>query len=290
MNSSIWLIPAALGAACAAGLIRSQYERDHFVAEETVIVSEKIKAPRTLVFLSDMHDKEFGAQNTRLLAAIADIHPDAVLIGGDTMVAKDGRGDLGATENLIRGLVPIAPVYYGNGNHEQRLNTEREVYGDSYRRFCRLLKAYGVTYLSDASVEIGEDLVISGLNIEKVFYKDFVPAKMKTEYLTRHLGVADPGRFQILLAHSPMFLDAYGAWGADLTLSGHFHGGTIRLPYLGGVMTPQFQFFLPWCAGTFEENGHHMIVSRGLGTHSVNIRFNNKPQIVVVKLQPALQG
>ena len=92
-------------------------------------------------------------------------------------------------------------------------------------------------------------------------------------------------KFQILLCHSPLFFDACRKWGADLTLSGHFHGGTIRLPYLGGVMTPQFQFFLPWCAGTFEENGKTMIVSRGLGTHSINIRLNNKPQLVVVDLK-----
>lgn len=285
MNSSIWLIPAAFGAVCTGGLMRSQYERNHFVIEETVITSGKIRSPKTLVFLSDMHDKEFGPQNIRLLEAIAGIHPDLVLIGGDTMVAKKGNGNLKATENLVRGLTAIAPVYYGNGNHEQRLCAERAEYGDRYLKFCRLLKRYGVTYLSDASVDVGEDLTISGLNIDKVFYKDFVPAKMKTGYIRKHLGTADQNRFQILLAHSPMFLDAYGAWGADLTLSGHFHGGTIRLPFAGGVMTPQFQFFLPWCAGVFEEDGHHMIVSRGLGTHSINIRFNNKPQVVVVRLK-----
>ncbi len=290
MNSSIWLIPAALAAACTGGFLRSQYERNHFVSEETVITSEKIRFPKTLVFLSDIHDKEFGPKNTRLLSAIAEISPDLILIGGDTMVAKRDRGSLEATENLVRGLVDIAPVYYGNGNHEQRLKAERAVYGDRYRQFCRLLKRWGVTYLSDASVDVGEDLTVSGLNLDKIFYKDFVPAKMRPEYIKKHLGTADERRFQILLAHSPMFLDAYSAWGADLTLSGHFHGGTIRLPFAGGVMTPQFQFFLPWCAGVFEENGRHMIVSRGLGTHSINIRFHNKPQVVVVNLQPALQG
>lgn len=287
MNSSIWLVPAAIGGACAACLWRSQYERNHFVTEETVIASEKIITPKTLVFLTDMHDKEFGPKNNRLLGEIARVRPDLVLIGGDTMVAKRGKGELAATERLIRGLVSIAPVYYGNGNHEQRLDTDREVYGDSYLRFCRLLRQYGVTYLSDASVDVGEDLTISGLNIGKGFYKDFAPAKMDAGYIRKHLGTADQSRFQILLAHSPLFLAAYGAWGADLTLSGHFHGGTIRLPFVGGVMTPQFQFFLPWCAGKFEENGRHLIVGRGLGTHSVNIRFNNRPQVVVVKLRGA---
>ena len=82
-----------------------------------------------------------------------------------------------------------------------------------------------------------------------------------------------------------MFFKEYAAWGADLSLSGHFHGGTIRLPVVGGVMTPQYQFFYPWCAGQFERGGRQMIVSRGLGTHSVNVRLWNKPQVVVVKLR-----
>lgn len=72
-----------------------------------------------------------------------------------------------------------------------------------------------------------------------------------------------------------------------MTLAGHFHGGTIRIPGLGGVMTPQYQFFLPWCAGDFERDGKRMIVSRGLGTHSINIRLNNRPQLVLIRLRRA---
>lgn len=109
---------------------------------------------------------------------------------------------------------------------------------------------------------------------------------MTTEYLERHLGPADDSRFQILLAHSPLYFEQYADWGADLTLSGHFHGGTIRLPFVGGVMTPQYQFFHPYCAGEFEKDGKHMIVGRGLGTHSINIRFCNRPQLMVVRLLP----
>ncbi len=75
--------------------------------------------------------------------------------------------------------------------------------------------------------------------------------------------------------------------GQILPCAGHFHGGTIRLPGLGGVMTPQYQFFLPWCAGIFEEQGHYMAVSRGLGTHSINIRLNNRPQLLGPAICPA---
>ena len=100
------------------------------------------------------------------------------------------------------------------------------------------------------------------------------------------LPISDHDRFQILLAHSPLYFEQYADWGADLTLSGHFHGGTIRLPLLGGVMTPQYQFFLPWCGGEFEKDGRKMLVGRGLGTHSINIRLNNISQLLVIKLLP----
>lgn len=274
----------------AGGLIRSQYEREHLVVEETCLCSPKIKRARTLVFLTDLHDKEFGPDNAQLLAAVSQAGPDAVLIGGDTMVVKPGRASLDVTRHLLAGLADLCPVYYGDGNHEQRLRKERETYGNLYREFRKLLKRYGVVYLADASADLGEDIRISGLDITQNYYRDFRPDRMEQRYLRRHLGHASRDRYQILLAHSPLFFRAYSGWGADLTLAGHFHGGTIRIPGLGGVMTPQYQFFLPCCAGTFEKGGRYMIVGRGLGTHSINIRFCNKPQVVVIRLRPAAEG
>lgn len=284
--SEMLCLGGVLTAGIAGAYLRSQYERNHFVVEKTVISSAKIKEARTLVFLTDLHDKEFGRGNELLLEAIAKIEPDMVLIGGDTMMAKAEQASLAVADRLLRGLSRIAPVYYGNGNHEQRLKKEVAVYGDEYRSFLDLLKRCGVVYLADASVEVGDDIRISGLDIEKPYYKDFFPKRMEQKYLRRHLGKADCDRYQILLTHSPLFHEAYADWGADLSLAGHFHGGTIRLPGLGGVMTPQYQFFLPCCAGTFERDGRYMIVGRGLGTHSINIRLNNLPQVVVVELQP----
>lgn len=285
------------GTAAAAAVLclkRSRFERDHFTIEETELTSRKIQHPRTLVFLSDLHDKEFGSEGKELLDAIGRIRPDAVLIGGDTMVAKEGKAGLEVTRRLIHGLAGIpgrepgthCPIYYANGNHEQRLRREPEHYGSLYQELMELLDEEGVHYLSDSSAMLGDDICISGLDIDPCYYRDLIPVPMKSVYLYAHLGRPDPDRYQILMAHSPLFHDAYAQWGADLTLAGHFHGGTIRIPFLGGVMTPQYQFFLPCCAGTFEKQGHYMIVSRGLGTHSINIRLGNRPQVVVVRLKP----
>lgn len=277
---------AAAGAA-AAGLAWSKYERGHFVTEELVFSSSKMKEPAILVFLSDLHDNTFGEKNEKLLKEIKRIHPDAVLIGGDTMVTKPGRADLSRTKELLQGISRLScPVFYANGNHEQRMQRDRGVYGSMYDEFRKLLEEYQVNYLQNKTVQWRDDIAVSGVDIAWKYYQDFHPDSMVPYYLTRRLGKAESERFQILLAHSPLFFDAYAGWGADLSLAGHFHGGTIRLPGLGGVMTPQYQFFHPFCGGVFEQNGRWMLVSRGLGTHSINIRIGNRPQLSVIRLEP----
>lgn len=290
------MLREAVSAAAVAGmacLARSEYEKRHFVVEASEVVSGKLKKDRTLVFLSDLHNNEFGPDNRRLVAAIDEIGPDAVLIGGDMMVVKGGR-DIHIPLRLIRQLASRYPVYCGNGNHENRMTWERGVYGGLYEEYKGALTGCGVTYLEDATAGLGEDILISGADLDQAFYDKAlfrrVP-EMPETYLEGKLGSScgedGPVRFRILLAHSPLYFAAYAGWGADLTLAGHFHGGTIRLPHLGGVMTPQYQFFLPWCAGDFEYEGKRMMVSRGLGTHSINIRLNNRPQLLVVRLKAA---
>ena len=280
---------AALG---AAGLIRSEYEKRCLSTDHYEIASSKIREEKTLVFLSDLHDQEFGQDNEVLMEAISREKPDLILIGGDMMVArkKEKRGqraDHAADKawKLVRRLAKDHPVIYGNGNHEQRMARDRTIYGNAFEDYDRRLEEAGVVYLSDRNILIGEDLAVGGLNISEKYYEKRTKARMGADYVEARLGKAETERFQILLAHSPLYFDAYGEWGADLTFSGHFHGGTVRLPFVGGLMTPQFQFFYPRCAGIFQEKGKWMIVSRGLGTHSIRIRFCNKPQVVVVRLK-----
>lgn len=259
----------------------------------TEIISPKLEKDRNLVFLSDLHNNEFGRDNGELVAAIHRLHPDAVLSGGDMMVCK-GKRDIKVPLKLFRQLAASYPVYCGNGNHENRMVWERSLYGDLYEEYRDAMTAMGVHYLEDSFAFLGRDLRIAGLDLSPCFYRKALYQKaplMPEGYMERKLGkgpsVCKEEPFTILLAHSPLYFDSYVRWGADLTLAGHFHGGTIRIPGLGGVMTPQYQFFLPWCAGDFERNGKRMIVSRGLGTHSINIRLNNRPQLVLIRLRRA---
>ena len=281
-----------LAAGAGAGLLlRSEYEKDCLAAETVAIRSPKVKKRIRLAFLTDLHNKEFGEENQRLVEVIKNIRPDAVLVGGDMMVCK-GKPGIGVPLKLMENLASMYPVYCGNGNHENRMEEKREIYGDQYERYKKALEELGVTYLDNKTALLREDIAVSGADLKKEYYlKKFFhdPGPLKEGYLTERLGKPDPDRFQILLLHSPLYFRDAAKWGADLTLSGHFHGGTIRIPGFGGLMTPQYQFFLPWCAGTFEENGKYLVVGRGLGTHSINIRLNDKPQVIVAELFPAIR-
>lgn len=279
----MWIMGCLAAAGCGL-LLRSAWERRTLTTTEYVIETEKIKADRTYVFLSDLHDNCFGEGQEKLLAAVRWARPDAVLIGGDMMVVKK-KAELDAALFLMGRLAEQYAVYHGNGNHENRMDRDRGVYLDQYDRYVEALGALGVHHLSDSAEDLGEDIRIHGLNLEKQFYKKLPTEPLEVSYIQERLGVPEDGRFHILLAHSPLYQKAYGDWGADLTLCGHFHGGTIRIPGLGGLMTPQFQFFKDCCGGSFQEDGRTMIVSRGLGTHSVNIRLNNKPELLVIRLK-----
>lgn len=290
----MWKYAAAgigiLGAGC---LIWSEYEKKNFRAEEYKISSSKIKGPdRRLVFLSDLHNNQFGNRNSRLIDAIDRFQPDLVLAGGDMMVCKGKinsspdrqEGDFQIPLDLLKNLAKRYPVFCANGNHENRMDRERKIYGSQYDAYKKALLSGGIHLLADRSECFLEDLVITGVDLEEECYQKLYKGNLCPDFLEEHLGKAEDERFHILLAHSPLFFDRYAAWGADLTLAGHFHGGTIRLPFLGGIMTPQYHFFLPWCAGLFNKNQKYMIVSRGLGTHSINIRLNNRPELVAVTL------
>ena len=266
---------------------RSLYERRTLSVSRYELETDKIAADRTFVFLSDLHDNCFGKGQKDLLDAIEKEKPDAILIGGDMMVVKD-KADIRAALFLVEKLSRRYPVFYGNGNHESRMDKKREKYGRLYDRYIEELKKQGVIHLSDASAFLENHIRISGLNIEEAYYKKFKTTPMEIGYIESRLGKADRRDYQILLAHSPMFHETYAGWGADLTLCGHFHGGTVRIPGLGGLMTPQFQFFRKCCGGIHRLAGKVMIVSRGLGTHSVNVRLNNKPELVVIRLKAAV--
>lgn len=237
-----------------------------------------------IVFLSDLHNNRYGKDNQRLVNAIAEQNPDVILIGGDMVVGKPNR-PFDVAERFVAQLTKLCPVYYANGNHEFRMKIYPEIYGETYTQYKSKLEYAGVKFLENSHVNFeweNQEIQIWGLEIPKEGYKKFIKTQLSVEHVRDAIGEADHTKCQILLAHNPGYIDTYKQWGADIILSGHLHGGVVRIPMLGGVISPQFRLF-PKYSGEYTKEGEtSIVVSKGLGTHTIKVRFLNPAEIIVL--------
>lgn len=239
-----------------------------------------------IVFLSDLHNQVYGSGNDILLEKIREQRPGLILIGGDMLIGKKNASPRAALE-LIRRLPEIAPVYYALGNHEQRMKSDVEKYGDVMYYYKKELTAAGVHFLENESADVslpGKELRITGLALPLVSYEKMKHASVTERYVEKLAGPADRTRYQILLAHNPAYVSAYRDWGADLVLCGHLHGGVLRIPGWRGVVTPQASLFPRYSGEMTVEEGTAVVVSKGLGTHTVNLRVFNPAEVVVIHI------
>lgn len=265
---------------------------NRFVIREYTIESEKIKDGIDLVVLSDLHNKQYGEGNAKLLNALDEVNPHVVMVAGDMLTAKPGKGyELAAS--FMEKVAEKYPVYYGLGNHEYRMKIYPENYGTEFTEYTERLENAGIRVLDNESalIQVKRDermtnIRVSGVSIERFYYKRFRKIYMSSEYLDGLIGIADEASYQILLAHNPEYFETYADWGADLTLSGHVHGGIMRLPVLGGVISPKLVLFPKYDGGHFVRKAAHMVLSRGLGMHTIPVRIFNPAELVVVHLKP----
>lgn len=237
--------------------------------------------------LADLHNKSYGQENSRLAEAILARKPDAVLSAGDLLTGQPGESFLSPLDLLRRLRREGIPVFYGNGNHEYRMRLHPESYGSMYAEYTEALREMGVTLLENRAVSFeaaGLSMDIYGFELDERYYQKFCRVDFREEELREKLGTPNPEKFTILLAHNPVYFPAYARWGADLTVSGHLHGGIIRIPGIGGVITPQARLFPRYDAGHFRRDGKDLVVSRGLGTHTVNLRIFNPAELSVIRL------
>ena len=186
--------------------------------------------------------------------------------------------------HLLRELSGKYPIYYGNGNHEHRLKLYPEVYGSMGEEYGKALEEMGIVPLVNSHAELPEaGIAIYGAEIDRFYYKRFRVQKMEEGYLTDILGQAPGELYTVLLAHNPDYFPQYAAWGADLTVSGHVHGGIVRVPFWGkGVLSPTLRLFPEYDGGIFDSRGKVMLLSRGLGTHTIPIRVFNPGELWIV--------
>lgn len=228
--------------------------------------------------LSDLHNKEFGKGQKKILKKIESIHPDIIVITGDLIDSK--KTDIDVALDLVKGAIKIAPIYYVSGNHE--------AWSGMYTTLKAKLEEIGVTVLENQKVTIVKDdesIDIIGitdtsfLNLNAYVNDGSEPLKNLLDSL-----IEENEKLNILLSHRPELFDLYTSSGMDLVFSGHAHGGQFRLPLMGGLVAPDQGFFPKFTEGIHTNNNTSMVISRGLGNSIIPIRLFNRPEIIVVTL------
>ena len=258
---------------------------NRFVIREYTCISDKLGREGKFILLSDLHNKSFGEKNIRLLRAIDEQKPDAVLIAGDMYTSSSSADNAGAA-GFVSCLAGKYPVYYGMGNHEHKTRLYPEDFGSMYEDYMRRVEKAGTRLLINQRVSLPVyNIELFGLEIDQTYYQKLAKPSMEKSYLDKLLGKADPGRFNLLIAHNPDYFETYADWGADLTVSGHVHGGLMRLPVFGGVISPRLRLFPRYDGGRFERDKKVMILGRGLGSHTLPIRIFKPGELVVIHLK-----
>ncbi len=212
------------------------------------------------------------------------LKPEEIFIGGD-LINWEVRPAYDQMLDLLRQLRQIAPVYCVPGNHEIKCRAYSEM-RSGFSDFLKRCREADICWLWNKRARLSSGIWLYGLALPLSYYTRGETKPLSVADLTNLLGKPE-GENPILLTHNPIYFDQYAAWGAALCLCGHNHGGLIRLPGVGGLISPQLRLFPKYDYGYFLDprTGGQMILSRGLWGHGVNPRFfNNAPEVVVIRL------
>ncbi|HFJ9437515.1 MULTISPECIES: metallophosphoesterase [Bacillus] len=227
--------------------------------------------------ISDLHNKKFGDNQETLIQKVKGENPNIIVITGDLIDRKSYDAEV--SMELIRELVKDYPIYFVTGNHEK--------WSGKYNDLDKELKKHHVIVLRNEHVSIqkGEQTInllgiddpafVAGNRDERNVVKDEI---LKAKFEMK------PHTYNVLLSHRPEFLVEYANEKIDLVLSGHAHGGQVRLPFIGGLVAPNQGIFPTYTAGLYEKQNTSMVVSRGLGNSVIPQRIFNRPELVVVQL------
>ncbi len=230
-----------------------------------------------VLHLSDLHEKPFGKDNIDLINAARDARPDIIAVTGDLIQSREG---LPYAQNILTALAEIAPVYYVTGNHEWAADWDAPREGNEKLtpELRRIVKDAGAVWLDSSYQALergGETLILAGL-CDPNGPSDAPDAAA----LRLKIDAANPNTFTLLLAHRHD--NEYA--GFDVVLTGHAHGGVIRLPFTDGLIGPDREWFPKGASGVVTHGDTSVVVSRGLGD-TYFPRFLNRPQVLVVTLR-----
>lgn len=228
--------------------------------------------------ISDLHNAEFGANNSKLIQILTTEQPDMIVLTGD--LVDSSHTDLDIAISFVQQAVTIAPCYYVTGNHEAWL-------GSKYNELEAQLRTCGVEVLRNQSVMIqqgNQSIQLIGIDDPDFSIQDPLFHSSDSVIYTTLQEVDISDGYSILLSHRPEAFEVYVDHHINLALCGHAHGGQFRLPFVGGIVAPNQGLFPKYDAGLYSEGMTNMVVSRGIGNSIIPVRVNNRPEVVIVSL------
>ena len=225
-----------------------------------------------IAVISDLHGKEFGEDNEKLIDYVRDLEPDLIAVTGDLI---HDQAQMAMVKPVAKGLASIAPTYYVTGNHEWAAKVVPELE--------ELLEACGINVLSNEYVmlsEGGDQIALLGAE-DSNGYADQMTVGELADQVRQEQGDV----YTILLSHRNNHYDQYQQARVDLTLAGHAHGGLIRLPTTDGLIGPKRELWPQYTAGLYDLSYGQMVVSRGLGNQFPCFRLFNRPDVPLVVLE-----
>ncbi len=280
---TIFLIAMILAVALlAVGII----DGNRFVTVREEFVLPALSKECRFVMISDLHNKVYGNKNDKVFNAIRKINPDFIILAGD-LVTSQVSEDMTPAIELVNALSRKYKIYYALGNHESKIQQETDRFGDQFERLMKAISNENVRILQNDAVNLPEyNIRMTGLDLDLDYFAHFKIRKMKDNYLQETLPGYDSSKCNILIAHNPDYFEDYARWGAQLVLSGHVHGGIMRLPLLGGVIAPSYTIFPKYDGGVFRHGRAVMLLGRGMGSHTLPFRFFNPAELYEVVLRP----
>lgn len=251
---------------------------ERLILRTYTVVSPKLTAEVRLAVVTDFHSSDNADDVAAMTASCA---PDAVLLVGDLFDDDTQNRPTERTLSLMRQLSALYPCYYVSGNHEAWTGGMDALYQQT--------EEAGVTVLRMSSGVLtvrGQRIALCG--IPDPYEMVFSGAPDTEEQLRQALEDVDSADFTVLLAHRPELLAKYAQFPLDLVVSGHAHGGQVRIPgVLNGLYAPNQGWFPKLAGGAYTQDGTTLIVSRGLAVRTRLPRIFNRPEVVLVRCVPA---
>lgn len=234
------------------------------------IKDSKIDKNIKIMLLSDMHNRDIS---NKIVECMRRENPDYVIMSGDMV-----NGNIDDVDNFFKLLdkIDCNKVYYVFGNNEEEICEIDKI------KYLKILGKYNINLLNNKSVSLSKNIILNGISVSYNYYKC---SRTNKSDIGMYLLKCDRCKYNILVAHNPLWNDFYSDYDYDLSLSGHVHGGVVRIPFIGGVFSPEYKFFPKYDRGKYKVKNMISIVSSGIGySRRLKFRMFNPGEVVIINL------